>query len=59
MKNISLKNKILFLVAFNAIGLFVALNIIYINYIDNDKTEQFLFRQVIESSEIFDSFEKN
>ncbi|MDD9178497.1 MULTISPECIES: methyl-accepting chemotaxis protein [Aliivibrio] len=58
MKNISLKNKILFLVAFNAIGLFVALNIIYINYIDNDKTEQFLFRQVIESSEIFDSFEK-
>ena len=58
MKNISLRSKILFLVGFNAIGLFVALNIIYINYVDNDKTEQFLFRQVIESSEMFDSFEK-
>ncbi|MUK27253.1 methyl-accepting chemotaxis protein [Aliivibrio fischeri] len=58
MKNISLRNKILFLVAFNATGLFVALNIIYMNYVDNDKTEQFLFRQVIQSSEIFDSFEK-
>lgn len=58
MKNISLRNKILFLVAFNATGLFVALNIIYMNYVDNDKTEQFLFRQVIQSSEIFDNFEK-
>ncbi|MGF1907816.1 methyl-accepting chemotaxis protein, partial [Aliivibrio salmonicida] len=58
MKNISLRSKILFLVAFNATGLFVALNIIYMNYVDNDKTEQFLFRQVIESSEIFNSFEK-
>ncbi|OCH05109.1 chemotaxis protein [Aliivibrio fischeri] len=58
MKNISLRNKILFLVAFNATGLFVALNIIYMNYVDNDKTEQFLFRQVIQSTEIFDSFEK-
>ncbi|MBP3139154.1 methyl-accepting chemotaxis protein [Aliivibrio fischeri] len=58
MKNISLRNKILFLVAFNATGLFVALNIIYMNYVDNDKTEQFLFRQVIQSSEIFDDFEK-
>ncbi|ACH64208.1 methyl-accepting chemotaxis protein [Aliivibrio fischeri MJ11] len=58
MKNISLRNKILFLVAFNATGLFVALNIIYMNYVDNDKTEQFLFRQVIQSTEIFDNFEK-
>ncbi|OCH31245.1 chemotaxis protein [Aliivibrio fischeri] len=58
MKKISLRNKILFLVAFNATGLFVALNIIYMNYVDNDKTEQFLFRQVIQSTEIFDNFEK-
>ncbi|OCH39377.1 methyl-accepting chemotaxis protein [Aliivibrio fischeri] len=58
MKNISLRNKILFLVAFNTTGLFVALNIIYMNYVDNDKTEQFLFRQVIQSTEIFDNFEK-
>ncbi|MUJ39525.1 methyl-accepting chemotaxis protein [Aliivibrio fischeri] len=59
MKNISLRNKIIFLLAFNVTGLFVALNIIYMNHIDNDKTEQFLFRKVIHSAEIFNNFEKS